>query len=277
MTIDCSFKFRPYSANLEEKLISSGYACDAAAFSRKCDPTGSSVFGVSNNHLMGKENADVQMVLFKCDQDIPKMPKNMEKFFQNITALRLHHIRLREISSNDLQYPNLKYLDAGNNKLVILQSDLFKHTPSLEVALFDDNQLKSIAAELVNSAPKMRVFHLNDNECTRSNWGEKATAADLKRDLDKRCPIQANKAVGKKPNENDIELHDEVPLQSDAICKKLYDFGDGNSRSSGKANPTFVQNFYQTTNHVTTFDEKKPKANDGAQQDDFLEEPARCL
>lgn len=152
-----------YIVENRKGLVVDEYSCDGM-ISRHCDKS-HDIVAVSKNHLKGKTRKDVVM-LFLSNQTLSKLPKNLDKFFPNLSALDARHMGLKEISSEDLNYPRLKVLYLGHNKLTTLSNDLFKNTPKLELFAFEYNEIKQIGGNTFNSLRHLKYLYPGHNVCT---------------------------------------------------------------------------------------------------------------
>jgi len=78
------------------------------------------------------------------------LPHGFDKFFGDIQILNIGNVELLELKQEDLiQFPNLKYLWAHNNKLFKLGHDIFDFNLNLEYFDFSGNQLKFVDYRLL--------------------------------------------------------------------------------------------------------------------------------
>lgn len=94
---------------------------------------------------------------------IRKFPRNLLKFFPNLTVIEIISCDLTELTKEDLKnYPNLKYLGIVNNQLTHLGSDLFEYTPNLEYIDFSCNLIHAIGPRILD--PIKNIKHVNFSE-----------------------------------------------------------------------------------------------------------------
>ncbi|CAG9811362.1 unnamed protein product [Chironomus riparius] len=70
-------------------------------------------------------------------------PQNIDKFFKNLTILEIHSTDLQEIKQHDLKpFTKLKGLFLSNNSIHIIEKNIFKFNPDLQVIWLNMNPLK---------------------------------------------------------------------------------------------------------------------------------------
>lgn len=98
---------------------------------------------------------------------------------------------LTHISSADLQpFPYLIHLTLWDNKIQVLDGDLFKFTPNIQLIDFDNNQLIHIGLNILNPLWNLRTAHFSGNNCISRSVAS-ATPSDIasfKLELSTKCP-----------------------------------------------------------------------------------------
>lgn len=78
-------------------------------------------------------------------QTVNFIPKNIEKFFPNLTILEVVSSELKELRPKDLEpFPKLRALFLSNNSIHIIERDSFKNNKNLEVIWLNNNGVKFI-------------------------------------------------------------------------------------------------------------------------------------
>lgn len=224
LTINCRYKMHDYESDHHEPFLGKTYSCMDATFSPSCDSS-PNIVGVSKNHMPGKTNEDVQMFVITTNQIIPRLPKNLDKFFPNLVAFSLPFIGLEEITSEDLRFPKLRFLYLGHNNLKSLDGDLFKYNPMLEFVAFDWNRVANVGSGLLDSLYKLRIIYVNRNVCSTIVYspGKTNHVNDAKKELKEKCP------PGPKTPPNLNEDNFSIDSVSEDCLKKFY-FGAEKSK-----------------------------------------------
>lgn len=124
------------------------------------------VTGISGSHLPENVLEKVQALLIR-NQIVPKLPKGLTRFFQEIVALDLYNLQLRSITREDLRYPKLKLLHLGGNELVSFDSKLIRLLPHLEFFGANNNPTTIISDDIFDFSSKLKVIWLW-NTCLKS-------------------------------------------------------------------------------------------------------------
>jgi hypothetical protein len=158
ITLDC--RYTSWTTQTPWQYIY--YACEA-----QVRGNGFVVTGVSQNHLQGKSDSDVETVLIE-NHFIGQFPKNIEEFYPNIKALSFIKCGIKTVSSADLRpFPMLDYIDLSESSIEALGSDLFVHNPGLKLMYFHYNKIRHVGHNLftpISELPIMQTF-FNGNLC----------------------------------------------------------------------------------------------------------------
>lgn len=101
-------------------VVGNVYTCATNSISR-----GSEHIWRLGTHLAGKVDIDVRF-LVTYNQNLDFVPKKIDSFFPNLQV----SCEFFSLSADDLkQFPNLIVFDVEGNKLVSVESDVFKSTP----------------------------------------------------------------------------------------------------------------------------------------------------
>lgn len=189
--------------------------CINANFSKTCDAT-KIVNGISKNHLKGKTNDDVLMIVFNPGQNVSKIPENIGRIFPNLEGIYLPKAGIKKISNRDIkQFPELKYLQLSYNNLVELDGNLFDFNPDLKLIGIDHNQIANVGSNIFEPITNLTVVNLGNNKCGDFKPimnGEKQLIAELEKLLATNCAPTAEmkekaepkkKSKGKKSEDDD--------------------------------------------------------------------------
>lgn len=146
-------------------LLTNVYACKGTVWTI-CDNS-VKCLGVSNNHHPGKHNYLVDFLEIMLYSFGPTLPKYIHNFYPNLLGLKVTFGSLERISSDDLQYPKLKVIHMGSNKLRSLDKDLFIHTPDLIFVGFENNQIASVDYKLFDSLTNLHTISMWGNVCVK--------------------------------------------------------------------------------------------------------------
>lgn len=169
MTIDCSYEQRPHRyTDMKTVIFDALYGCFKAVMSRECDLS-DKIHAVSNNHMPGKTNVDVENLSFISKGSEKKLPKNIGAFFPNLLVLRADFYgELTEISNEVLKsLPKLRILYVNRNKITALDGDLFKYSPNLQHFAFDHNKITNMGDNLFKGLSKLTNIWPDHNPCVK--------------------------------------------------------------------------------------------------------------
>lgn len=95
------------------------------------------------------------------------------KFFRNLHSIWIHDSRLKELRQADLkEYKKLKVLKLPRNNIQVLEADLFKFTPNLQIIDFESNHIAHIDSNVFNNLMSViQILDLRFNECKLSLKG----------------------------------------------------------------------------------------------------------
>jgi carboxypeptidase N regulatory subunit/peroxidase len=142
------------------------------------------VFGI---HEQGKTLEDVKLLLIQ-DQTVLKLPKNIQKFFPNLEGLIVDNSSLREISKADLvNFPKLKLLFIGRNKIDKIESDLFEGCFDIEYLIFINNFTRKIGADILAPLAKLKFANFSQNTCNLKKATNQEEIVVLKSEILRKC------------------------------------------------------------------------------------------
>lgn len=138
------------------------YQC--AAKDQKVSGHGS-VDKVLGTHVASKNDTDTKLISLKKIKT-ERLPKNFHKFFPNLEGIFAFSMGLKTVVKDDLKdFPKLRYLDMGFNRLDTLPSNLFDNNLELEWIDFSDNLLRNIGVKLLDTLPKLDFANFEGNRC----------------------------------------------------------------------------------------------------------------
>lgn len=142
-----------------------GYQCHVKylQIKSKLDRT---ITDVAGDHLSGKSNDDVKF--FNCVNHVVKYyPLNLTNTFKNLETVSIYNATLSEIHAEDLQQFGGKLKKFWNqyNVIEVLEADLFKFTPNVELVSFSSNKIKHVDDGVFRDLKKLSALYLGGNLC----------------------------------------------------------------------------------------------------------------
>lgn len=135
------------------------YLCEVTIINVENSTT---VTEVSGTHLEGKNNEDVKAFVIRNQTTITKIPEGIEKFFADLELFIWEFGHISTIDSSTFKpFPNLVFIDLGNNRLVTLNSNLFQHTRKLRVISFAGNLLEQVGHDLLTGLTGVQTNEKN--------------------------------------------------------------------------------------------------------------------
>lgn len=159
-----------YSASISCEFVNKSwgidftiYTCEAFAVQ---NPEVDEVTEILGDHLTGLSNDDV-VAFSEIDYRLfSKVPRDLERFFPNLVALRLQWTGLTTLSSEELApWPNLEYLDVSINDIEELDADLFQYSPKLRWISFEGNSILKVGIGLLSSLNELTYINFLNNPC----------------------------------------------------------------------------------------------------------------
>lgn len=156
--LQCNYSITNFSAPVGEV-----YTCKARLFSE----TTIKVEAVSQNHMAGKTNQDVKMLLLEDDWVLDEFPTNIGAFFGNLEGIRLKKVSITELTKNGLMHlPKLKYFSATNiDSLQRIYGDAFVNSPQLEYLDLSNNEITNVGPRLLLGLNKLAYASFSNNLC----------------------------------------------------------------------------------------------------------------
>lgn len=117
---------------------------------------------LKNKHGAEHTNDDVRgIALSHCK--LSTFPRELSQIFPNIDHLSING-GISAISKDDLVgFEKLKFLDLQSCEITSLPSDLFEHTPNLEVVYVSHNKITSIGERLLEPLHSLKYLNLHGN------------------------------------------------------------------------------------------------------------------
>jgi Leucine-rich repeat (LRR) protein len=180
LSIRCEF-----SQTEEYHVIGKPYRCEVTSLTNSSGDD--SVSEVVGSHEPGKTLQDVKLLLIQ-DQTVLNLPRNIQKFLPNLEGLIVDNSSLREISKADLvNFPKLKLLFIGRNKIDKIESDLFEGCSGIEYLIFINNFTRKIGADILTPLTKLKFANFSQNTCSLKKATNQREIDVLKSEILKKC------------------------------------------------------------------------------------------
>lgn len=136
-----------------------------------------------------KNNGDVLAFYVYGQKTFNRIPRGIERFFNNLEVLSWCNGLLTTIEDEDLKpFTKLIFLQLKYNKLIALDGDLFKHTPNMQVVSFALNVLELVDQGLLTKLTKLFYANFGYNPCINIFADTSDSMQYLKLQLQKQCP-----------------------------------------------------------------------------------------
>ena len=135
---------------------------------------------MSNSHVAGFTAEDKNVQFF---------PRGLEQIFKNIKVICINKCQLKDVRQHDLkQFNQLQYLSLEYNDIEILEANLFKYNPELQLIRFHDNKLVHIDANVFNNLWKLVHLELRSNPCISLDANnDRSAMQNIAEQLESKC------------------------------------------------------------------------------------------
>lgn len=125
---------------------------------------------VHGQHLGGKSHNGVQKIRAS-GRILNYFPLNLTNFFKNLKFIEIYNADMKEITKDDLQQfgDNLREISLQNNKIEVINGDLFDGTPNVEKITLNNNKIGFIESGSFGNLTKLRELSVANNPCTGGN------------------------------------------------------------------------------------------------------------
>lgn len=213
VTFDCVYTVEDWV------ILDKVYGCSTKSVKIATGDRWEALTKVSKNHIKGKKNEDVIALNIE-NGTMHKVPKDIEKSFPNLKALRIAKVQLRSIDKDDLKpFPGLKVLCLWANELKTLDGNLLAYTPDIEFLNFGSNQITHVGPNFFEPLTKLVAAYFEENTCT--NNSKPFALEDLKFEIAVKCPasfsmVEIALLNGKLATKND-EFENKIKLLENRI------------------------------------------------------------
>lgn len=214
ITFDCMYSVTDWV------ILDKTYGCSVQNL--KIKEGDENLVSVSKGHLKGKTNKDVLTLNIE-NATVHSLPKNIEKSFPNLKALRVAQAKLRTIGSDDLKpFPQLVVLCLWANELKTLDGNLLVNNPNLEFINFGSNGIQHVGPNFFKPLKNLVAAYFEENTCINNT--KQFAIEDLKFELAVKCPPSFEMVEltlinnGKMASKND-DLESKIKLLENRITE----------------------------------------------------------
>lgn len=182
LTFNCQFEI------INWLYVGDLYSCRAVVWSTG---SGTTLEVVQGTHTPGQTNAHVRSLVIS-DQFVPRIPEGMNEtsLLPNLIAIQWWYSNLQTISAHDLsQYPLLKVLSIYANKVITIDSDLFRYTRGIVSIGFQFNELRHVGVNVFANLIDLQIVNLVGNPCVDIRADNPQAISDLNANLPAMCPM----------------------------------------------------------------------------------------
>lgn len=151
------------------------YFCDVAnnvSFIRPCDE----VTNITGFQVKTRSNADVRGIRAEY-KDIPYFPQGLGKYYDvgKFIFIRIIYGTLKEIHQKDLApFKQLKIFTIHSNEIEVIERDLFRFNPLLEVINIGHNKIKFVDGNVFGHLNQLNTLWIDDCACISDYADERA-------------------------------------------------------------------------------------------------------
>ncbi|KAL7030079.1 hypothetical protein ACKWTF_006507 [Chironomus riparius] len=129
-----------------------------------------SVTEIVGTHKYGKSNDDVKQVFVKF-QNVPYLPLNLGKFFQNLETLYVMKSNVQHLMNGDLDGLNkLKTFDVSHNPVEQIGEEFFKGQKTIERISFYDCHIKKVNRGALDDLTNLNSLFFDQNPCIDTRY-----------------------------------------------------------------------------------------------------------
>lgn len=147
------------------------------------------VVDVTGEHLDGRTNADVAYLFVMNQNVLDRIPSGIEQFFPNLMGMQWYLGSLTALRAEDLEpFRNLIELVVWDNRIVLIDGNLFQHNPNLKKIYFQNNLLEHVGQDLLTGLSKLDTADFMNNPCINVRATTRAEIQELNHQLPIMCP-----------------------------------------------------------------------------------------
>lgn len=182
LILNCNFAYRNTWASLE----TNAYSCLAEVLFLS-DPR--NVTEVSFNHLAGRNNSDVKLLIIQNQLLLTVFPRNIYQFFPNLEGLQVGSSSIAEFNREDLRgLDKLKGIHVYSGKITEIESETFENQPQLERLAIESMQIQHFGRRVFDYLPMLNRLHVQQNPCINTYVTNRAAVVNLIAQIFRSCP-----------------------------------------------------------------------------------------
>jgi hypothetical protein len=160
-TVNCTFYNYPWPDNSQNI-----YYCHVTNHQILDNPR-LKITEATGKHDCNKTDTSVEGVRINFAANLQQIPKGLDKVFLNIILLGFYaNKNFKKLQRDDLRpFPKLKFLYFDQNAIEVIEADLFRYNPNLEIIKLFKNKIASIVPMVFSDLKSLRVLDISDNMC----------------------------------------------------------------------------------------------------------------
>lgn len=221
ITFNCDFKMEKLGDHPNPV-----YSCAVTSVDFVDNPILTEVFG---DHHEGKSNEDVQDILFFSLPNLSIIPREMENYFPDLIAIYIANCNINRVFGDELSaYENLQWFWLKfNPNLEKIPGGLFANNLKLKHLWLNNNQLKSVGINLLESLENLKSVNFDGNKCISKEAKNSAEVPGLIEDLQNNC-VDTKEIVNQK--QILMEKNEELNAKVEELSQKFEELGEENSK-----------------------------------------------
>lgn len=143
---------------------------------------------ILGSHLERRTNDDVKHWVVENSPSMLFMPQGVAGFFRNLEEVYIRNASLQSITQSDLkQFQALEQLTLIQTQLKSLESGLFLFNPKLRLLNLSNNQINSIAPDILSPLKNLLHVSLKGNDCIDIDMYKEDGVKKIVQEIVKRC------------------------------------------------------------------------------------------
>jgi len=142
------------------------YKCEVQNTVNITSPDAAQIDSITGTHLPGYNNDNVESFHISYQDQVHYFPRGLNNFFKNLREIAIRTTGLKEVHQSDLKdFPKLLNLHLWNNKIEILEKNLFEFNPNLDYIFLESNKISHIDPNVFDKLLKLNDLWLRSNTC----------------------------------------------------------------------------------------------------------------
>jgi Leucine-rich repeat (LRR) protein len=173
---DCQFHF-----DIDWTFVGHVYTCEPKITHKI------SKLEVKGTHKEGKNNSHVEGLAIYAEP-LVEIPEGIETFFPNLKGFVLFSTSISSISSDDLKFINLNFLQIYESRITTLEGNLFVNNRDLQFISFYSNQIEHVGHDLLTGLDNLKTVYFSNNPCINKDATTREAIEELNLQLPISCP-----------------------------------------------------------------------------------------